>query len=71
MRIEPSNTWVMDEVKLAVRKAIRILENYEVYEYQVTQYIPKTGGGGGGLFENYTHTFLKLKSEASGYPNWV
>jgi len=50
MRIEPSNTWVMDEVKLAVRKAIRILENYEVYEYQVTQYIPKTGGGGGGTF---------------------
>jgi len=57
MRIEPSNTWVMDEVKLAVRKAIRILENYEVYEYQVTQYIPKTGGGGGGTFREL-HTYI-------------
>jgi len=37
-----SGTWVMDEVRLAVEKGYRILEIYEVYEYQVTQYDPIT-----------------------------
>jgi len=46
----------MDEVKLAVDKGYRILEIYEVYEYQVTQYNPETGEG--GLFVDYMDTFL-------------
>jgi len=29
-----TGTWVMDEVLLAVEKGYRILEIYEVYEYQ-------------------------------------
>ena len=64
-----TGTWVMDEVRLAVQKGYKILEIYEVYEYQVTQYNPKTGDG--GIFVNYINTFLKLKAEASGYPSWV
>jgi len=40
-----------------------------VYEYQVTQYNLETGEG--GLFVEYINTFLKLKAEASGYPEWV
>jgi len=36
----------MDEVRLAVEKGYRIIEIYEVYEYQVTQYNPETGDGG-------------------------
>jgi len=59
----------MDEVTLAVEKGYRILEIYEVYEYQVTQYRPKTGEG--GLFVYYINTFLKLKAEASDYPGCV
>ena len=64
-----TGTWVMDEVRLAAEKGHRLLEIYEVYEYQVTQYHPETGEG--GLFEDYINTFLKLKAEASGYPGWV
>jgi len=45
----------MDEVRLAVEKVYRILEIYEVYEYQVTQYNPETGLG--GLFVDYINTF--------------
>jgi len=41
-----TGTCVMDEVRLAVENGYRILENYEVYEYQVTQYNPETGEGG-------------------------
>jgi len=59
----------MDEVRLAVDKGYRILEIYEVYEYEVTQYNMETGEG--GLFVYYINTFFKLKAEASGYPGWV
>jgi len=59
----------MDKVRLAVEKGYRILEIYEVYEYQVIQYNPERGEG--GLFVDYINTFLKLKLEASGYPGWV
>ena len=36
-------TWVMDEVRLAVEKGYKVLEIFEVYEYDVTQYGPQTG----------------------------
>jgi len=39
-------TWEMDEVRLAVEKDYRLVEIYEVHEYQVTQYNPVTGEGG-------------------------
>ena len=64
-----AGTRVMDEVRLALQKGYRILEIYEVYEYQVTLYDPKSGEG--VLFVDYINTFLKLKAEASGYPGWV
>ena len=64
-----TGTWLMDEVRLAVEKGYKILEICEVYEYQVTQYNPETDEG--GLFVYYINTFLKLKSQARGYPCWV
>jgi hypothetical protein len=62
-------TWVSDELRLAIGKGYQVIEVHEVYEYEVTQYDPPTGEG--GLFAQYINTFLKLKAEASGYPNWV
>ena len=53
---------------MAVEKVYRI-EFLEVYEYQSTQYSRETDQG--GLFVDYIKTFLKLKAEANGYPNWV
>jgi hypothetical protein len=35
-----TGTWVVDEVRLAVQKDYKVLEVYEVYEYQTTQYDP-------------------------------
>ena len=64
-----TGTWVIDEIRLAVEKGYKILEMYEIYEYNVTQYNRETGEG--GLFVAYIDTFLKLKAEASGYPGWV
>jgi hypothetical protein len=54
---------------MAVNKDYKILEIQETYQYEVTQYNPETGDG--GLFVEYINTFLKLKTEASGYPSWV
>jgi len=62
-------TWVVDEVKLAVYRGYLVVEIHEFYEFEVTQYDPKTGEG--GHFVQYVDTFLKLKAEASGYPGWM
>jgi len=40
-----TGTRVMDVVRLALEKGYRIFEIYEVYEYQVKQYDPKTAEG--------------------------
>jgi len=64
-----TGTWVIDEVGIAVQKGYEIVEIIEVYEYAITQYDPQAVEG--GLFVEYTDTFLKLKTEASGYPDWV
>jgi hypothetical protein len=50
----------MDEVRLAVQNGYRILELYELYEYNVTSYDPETREG--GLYGGYIDTFLKLKA---------
>ena len=55
----------MDEVRIAVEQVYRILDIYEVYEYQITQYSRETDEG--GLFVDYINTFLTLKAEARGY----
>jgi len=48
-------------------KGYKILEIYEVYECKVTQFNPDTDKG--GLFMDNINTFLKLKAEASCYPD--
>ena len=50
-------------------KFYRILDIYEVYEYQITQYSRESNEG--GIFVDYINTLLKLKAEACGYPSWV
>ena len=64
-----TSTWVMDEVRMDVQKGYKVLEIFDVYEYDFTHYDPQTGQG--GLFFGYINTFLKLKMEDSGYPSWV
>jgi len=49
-----SGTWVLDEVQLAVEKGYRVLDIYELYEYQITQYSRETDEGG-LLWIIYTH----------------
>jgi hypothetical protein len=62
-------TWVIYDVRRAVENIYQLVEVYEVYEYEVTQYDPQKNEG--VIFIEYINTFLKLKTEGSRYPNWV
>ena len=63
-------TWVTDEVKKAIDKGYKVLDVYEVWHFnEISRYNPTTMMG--GLFTQYVNTFLKLKQEASGWPEWV
>ena len=50
-----TGTWVINEVRLAVQKGYRILEIYELYEYNVPRYDPETPES--GLFVDYIELF--------------
>jgi hypothetical protein len=64
-----TGTWVTDELKKALEKGYVVQRIYEVWHFDETeQYDPKTKTG--GLFTNYVNTFLKMKQEASGWPEW-
>jgi hypothetical protein len=51
------------------QKGYRLVNLYEVYEYQFTRNDSQTREG--GLFAQYIDTFLKLKAEAIGYSDCV
>ncbi|XP_054257504.1 uncharacterized protein LOC128982573, partial [Macrosteles quadrilineatus] len=57
-------TCVMDEIRVAVENGYNILQYYELWEYGVATFEK------GGLFTEFINKFLKMKQEASGYPEW-
>ena len=65
-----TGVWTTPELLKAVEKGYDVQHIYEVYHFPETiQYNPETGED--GLFTQYIATFLKIKQEASGYPQWV
>jgi DNA polymerase type B, organellar and viral len=62
-------TFVIEEVRLALKKGYKILEIYEAWTYDLVQ--KSEDGSSPGLFAGYINLFLKIKQEASGYPEWV
>ncbi|XP_052795197.1 uncharacterized protein LOC128228116 [Mya arenaria] len=62
-------TWNTDEVKLALSQGYKIMEIYEVWHFpKISQYDQNSKCG--GIFTEYVNTFLKVKQEASGWPEW-
>ncbi|XP_066296636.1 uncharacterized protein [Branchiostoma lanceolatum] len=55
-------TWVTIELNKAVEMGYKVVEIYEVHHF------PKKTNT---LFTEYIDTFLKLKQESSGWPEWV
>ena len=54
-----TGTWCTPELAVALQKGYRLLHIHQVYHFPDTQV---------GLFAEYIDTWLKLKEEASGYP---
>ena len=62
--------WCTPEIAKAREKGYKIIKIYEVYHYEhSSQYDPATRKG--GLFAEQVDLFLKLKAQASGYPEGV
>jgi len=62
--------WCTPELMVAQQQGYKILKIYEVYHYPDTaQYDVATRSG--GLFAEQVDLFIKIKTEASGYPDWV
>jgi hypothetical protein len=64
-----TGTRVIDDVWLVVQKGYRILEVYELYEYNITRFDHEAREG--GRFAGCIDTFVKSKAEASSYPSFV
>lgn len=62
-----SGVYVIDEVRKALEKGYKIIDVYEIWEYNVTQYDKRTNTE--GLFTAMVNKFLKTKQEASGWPS--
>jgi hypothetical protein len=63
-----TGTWTTVEIKEAIKQGYKVLKIYEVLHYKETSQndpITRTGG----IFTTYINLFLKMKTEASGYPN--
>ncbi|XP_044596712.1 uncharacterized protein LOC123273376 [Cotesia glomerata] len=61
-----TGTWVVDEVKKAVSKGYIVLKIYEIWQYDIMQYNKDKECD--ELFTEDINNFLKIKTEASGFP---
>lgn len=63
-------TWTSIELEVAVERGYVVQRVHEVWHWdKCEQYDPKVPNS--GLFSGYIERFLKLKQEASGWPDWV
>ena len=56
------DTWPTPEVQEAINRGYRIQHVYEVWHFTRNS---------NSMFSSYVDTFLKIKQEASGWPEWV
>jgi hypothetical protein len=62
-------TFIIDEVREALKMGYKIIKIFEFWQYDIIQ--RSEDGSEPGLFDEYVNTFLRVKQQASGYPNWV
>ena len=64
-----TGTWVTIELFEALDRGYKLLDVYEVWHFSETAQYEKASGEG-GIFAGYIDTFLRIKQESSGYPDW-
>ena len=64
-----TGTWVTIKLFAALDRGYKLLDMYEVWHFsETTQYNRESGEE--GIFAGYINTFLRIKQESSGYPDW-
>jgi hypothetical protein len=64
-----TGTWCIPEIIRAMECGYELIKTYEVYHWKETsRYAPNSKED--GLFSGFINTFLKLKQESSGWPDW-
>ena len=59
-----TGTWCTPEITKAVEKGYQVLRTHEAWHFPPDQREQ-------GLFAPYVDTWLKIKQESGGYPNWA
>ena len=62
-------SWCTPELEKAVDMGYKIQRMYEVYHWPKTS-VYEANGDDKGLFAEYVNCWLKIKQEASGWPQW-
>ena len=62
-------TWVTIKLFAALDRGYKLLDVHEVWHFsKMAQYDRESGEE--GIFAGYINTFLRIKQESSGYPDW-
>jgi hypothetical protein len=61
-------TWVTEEVKHALTRGYKILKIFSIWNFSKKEIYDKSTKTG-GLFTDYVNKFLKMKTEATGFPD--
>jgi len=65
-----TGAWCTPEIMAAISRNYKVIKVYEVYNYKhSTKYDVNTRDG--GIFAEQVDMFLKIKTEATGFPEWV
>ena len=64
-----TGTWVTIELFAALDIGYKLLDVYEVWHFSETAKHDRESGEE-GIFAGYINTFLRIKQESSGYPDW-
>jgi hypothetical protein len=63
-------TWITEEVKHALKRGYILIKIFSIWHFKEKEiYNEKTKSG--GLFTEYVNKFLKMKTEASGFPDRI
>jgi hypothetical protein len=65
-----TGVWCTPEIMTALDSGYKLVKIYEVYNYTNSAQIDDTTGKG-GIFSDHVNLFIKLKAQASGFPDWV
>ncbi|KAL7292593.1 hypothetical protein TKK_0013725 [Trichogramma kaykai] len=59
--------WVSVEIQKAVQLGYKVLDVFEIWKYETTQYVQDRNEG--GIFAEYMNAFYQEKATASGFPS--